>query len=354
MAAKTEGTNALCIYPGPHSDSMSDEHDLPQALGTFEGQELLRDKLCGACNGHIGEIEEAVLRTGYIGVLRWHLGIKGKDGLPPPPFRRGASGTPRAQALGNPDGLPVLFECFPGTKTGIPLRQVIFRTDDPASFRPLYIPDWMLEKPTEFRDALRREGLEQAMPVRGFSHPDESPKVAALLESAGLRPPEKWNWEGAEFAPHRETVTIAAPIPMQEFCRFMAKIAFHYTLRMFSDLTGREHEFRSVRKFIWEGGDNHFVEPDYPNPVRPPKVWSHFLTVARSYEKIVATVHLFVPPLAVMRAIPPQFRVRVGIDPSRVVRPVERRAHQFAMSRLGTLSGPIGEVVDLMARAGGP
>jgi hypothetical protein len=328
---------------------MSEEHYLQDGLGEFTNYELLVDRVCAGCNTRIGKIEEPFLRTGYIAALRWQLGIRGKDGSPPDPFHRGASGVPRLRAPLRIAAFPyeILYECDPGTQTGRPLRQIIFQ-DRFQNIRPFYVTDWMLTACDKLADSLRKEDLEEATPIHGFAHPDEIARIKALVESIGLKAPSKWNWEGNEFDPHWERITVAAFLPLEAFCRSIAKIAFHYTLKMFPDFSGHEPEFEPVKRFIWEGGENRFVMQDFSPPLVP-KCWSHLLDVVRSYEAIVATVHLFVPPPGGMATIPPRFKVLVGRDPSRIIRPLERRAHQFAMSQLGAPNGPIGEMVDLLS-----
>jgi hypothetical protein len=328
---------------------MSEEHYLPDGLGRFVNYERLLDKVCADCNREIGKAEESFLRTGYIAALRRQLGIKGKDGLPPNPYERGASGVPRLKAplKGQAFEFEVLFECDPGTKTGRPLRQIIFQ-DQFQKTQPLFIPEWTLSAPAEFGKLILSAGLDKATPIHGFAHTADIDHIKVLLESNGIRPPTKWNWEGNEFEPHWERVTVEAAIPWDPFTRSIAKIAFHYTLKMFPSLSGHEPELKPIIDFIWKGGDNRFVTQNFA-PAWIPKYWSHFLTVARSYyQGIRATVHLFVPPPGELAYLPPLFTIFVGTDPSRIVMPIKRCAHQFVMSQLQSPSGPIGEMVDLL------
>jgi hypothetical protein len=203
----------------------------------------------------------------------------------------------------------------------------------------------MLTNHDKFALSLREEGLEQATAIHGFAHPHEIAAVTVLVDSVGLMPPSKWNWEEKEFEPHWERVNVTAFLP-ESFFRSVAKIGLHYTLKMFPDLSGHEPEFAAIKSFIWEGGENRFVMQDFSPPLMP-KCWSHFLGVERSYEALIATAHLFVPPLGQMPAIPPKYKIIIGRDPSRIIRPVQVRAHQFAMTELGVASGAIGEMVDL-------
>jgi hypothetical protein len=206
----------------------------------------------------------------------------------------------------------------------------------------------MLSDSAKFIESLRVEELEHALPVHGFAHSEEISVLEALLTSSNFPVPKKWNEAGSEFTPGHVSVTLEAPMGFEPFVRSVAKIAFHYTLKVFSDLSGNESEFRAIKEFIWSGGENRFVEQvQGPELIQPPTCWSHFIFVKQSYEEIVARVHLFVPPPGAVSAMPPPFYVLVGRSPSRIVRGVEQRAHQFAMSQLDVPSGPIGEMVDL-------
>jgi hypothetical protein len=328
---------------------MSEEHYLPDGLGRFCGYKPLIGKVCSSCNRKIGEIEEPFLRTGYIAAFRRQLGIKGKDGSPPSPYERGASGIPRLRATGRILDFPyeVLLEGDFGATSARPLRQIIFR-EQRGEIHQFYVPDWMLSDSAKFIESLQVEGLEHALPVHGFAHPEEISVLETLLTSSNFPVPKKWNEAGNEFTPGSVSVTLEAPLGFEPFVRSVAKIAFHYTLKVFSDLSGNEPEFRAIKEFIWSGGENRFVEQVRRRElIQPPTCWSHFIFVKRSYEEIVARVHLFVPPPGAVSAIPPPFSVRVGRSPSRIVRRVEQRAHQFAMSQLDVPSGPIGEMVDL-------
>jgi len=346
----SESSSSLCIYPGPHAASMSEEHPLPDGLGRFRGYQPLIGKVCSSCSRKIGEIEEPFLRTGYIAAFRRQLGIKGKDGFPPSPYARGASGIPRLRAMGRILDFPyeILLEGDFGATSARPLRQIIFR-EQGGEIRQFYVPDWMLTESRKFIESLRDEGLEHAFPVHGFAHPEEISVLEALLTSSNLPTPKKWNEAGSEFTPGRVSVTLEAPTGFDPFVRSIAKIALHCTLKVFPDLSGNEPEFGAIKAFIWSGGENRFVEQvRRPELIQPPTCWSHFIFVKRSYEEIVARVHLFVPPPGEVLAIPPPFCVRVGRNPSRIVRHVEQCAYQFAMSQLDVPNGPAGEMVDLL------
>jgi len=117
-----------------------------------------------------------------------------------------------------------------------PLRQIIFRKQS-GEIHQFYVPDWMLSDSAKFIESLRVEGLEHALPVHGFAHSEEISVLEALLTSSNFPVPKKWNEAGSEFTPGHVSVTLEAPMGFEPFVRSVAKIAFHYTLKVFSDLS---------------------------------------------------------------------------------------------------------------------
>lgn len=338
-----------CIYPGPHTE-MSEEHYLSAALGEFRGYEPLYGRVCRACNTKIGDTTEVqLLRTGPIAFFRWVVGTEGQDGPPPSPFYRGAGGAPPICIVGRPPGAnhDLLWEVVPGTEDVYPLRQIVF--EHPIAGRhPIALLDRMRDHPQLLLDELRDRGLETAKPAHVYAAPDEIPWVEELLKSVGGIPPGAW--ATTTFQPQRIQLVVNVRVTSAHF-RAIAKIAFHYTLKMFPDLVGKEREFDASREFIWAGGDiDRFVRQRPPETVlenwrrgQRPSHWMHILVVERRYERINAYVQLFAGP----RSLPPLYEVGLGIDPSRIARRREWRAHQFVILDPRPGRGPVGVMEDL-------
>lgn len=338
---------APCIYPGPHRE-MSPEHYLPAALGTFEGCEPLQDRVCGLCNNRIGnETETQFLRAGPIAFFRWMLGIEGRDGLPPSPFYHGAAGALHLVMIGRVPDFPndLLLEVEPGTENVYPLRQMIF-DGGLAGIHPIPILDRMRGRPEVLRNLLDERGLQNARPIHVFAAADEIPWVTDLVRAVGGQPPGAWTT--TNIAPQRIPLVVEMRVTEAHF-RAVAKIAFHYTLKMFPDLNGLESEFTPVKDFIWNGGDadrfvrqrpDQFVE-NFRRGQRPTH-WMHILAVVRTYERITAYAQFF----AGSRSLPPPYEVLIGRDPSRILRPTERRAHQFVILDPVAPAGVVGRMVD--------
>jgi hypothetical protein len=321
-----------CIYPGPHT-VMSDEHYLPAALGKFEGYEPLRGRVCQRCNTTIGDaVETEFLRTGAIVFFRWLVGISGRDGLPPSPFYRRAAGMPPIPMAGRlPDfDYDVLFEVNPGTTQAFPLRQIVF--SHPLLERPRAVPlhDRMLNNPEFLREQLKELGLQSATPIRAFATDEEIPKISEILTELGYSVPD--DWAVTKYPVQKIPLVAQVQVSPKHF-RAVAKIAFHYTLKMFPELTGLEREFDDIKEFIWSGGDvERFVRQRADQFVqnfgrmRPTK-WMHILGVERTYNAIVAHAQFFAGP----EILPPPYLIRIGRNPARIDRGREVRAHMFVI-----------------------
>jgi hypothetical protein len=327
---------------------MSKEDYLPIALGRFKECEPLCDRVCDKCNNRIGNTAEVqFLRAGPIAFFRWLLGIEGRDGPPPSPFYRGAGGAPPLYMLGRVPGFDydLLWEVEPGTESVSPLRQIVFN-HSLAGYHPVSILDRMRGHPEVLIHYLRDNRLEDAKPVHVFAAPDEIPWVTELVRAVGGLPPG--NWATTSFTPQKIQLVVNLSVT-EAYFRAVAKIAFHYTLKMFPGLTGLEHEFRQIKEFIWSGGhadrfvrqnNGQFVE-NFRRGYRPTH-WMHILAVERSYERIVVFAQFFVGP----QSLPPPYTVSVGRDPSKIFSRPEQRAHQFVILDPTGSSGVVGVMED--------
>jgi hypothetical protein len=321
-----------CIYPGPHG-AMSEEHYLPAALGNFRGYEPLRDRVCRDCNKKIGDaVETEFTRRGAIAFFRWVVGVSGRNGPPPSPFYRRAAGLPPIPMVGRPQGFDydLLFEVDWGTENVYPLRQVVFEHSLLARPQGAPIHDRMRGNPGYLMELLQEWGLDRARPIRGFLAPDEIPWVSDLLQKLGYAIPA--DWAVTEFPPQKIALVAEVTVSPAHF-RAVAKIGFHYALKMFPDLTGTEREFDAIKDFIWAGGDvARFVRQRADQFVRNfererPTRWMHILAVERTHDAILAHAQFFAGP----GILPPPYLIRIGPDPARIMRRRESRAHQFVI-----------------------
>lgn len=333
-----------CIYPGPHG-AMSEEHYLPAALGEFRGCQPLRDRVCRECNRKIGDaVETEFLRTGAIAFFRWLVGVIGRNGPPPCPFYQRAAGMPPIHMPGRAPGFDydLLFEVEWGTENVYPLRQVVF--GHPLLARPRAVPiyDRMRDDPQSLMELLQEWGLDRGQPIRAFAAPEEIPWVSDLLRALGYAVPDNW---AVTESPAQKIALVAEVTVSPAHFRAVAKIGFHYALKMFPDLTGMESEFDDIKAFIWAGGEvGQFVKqrPDQfvKNFERErPTRWMHILAVERAYDAILAHAQFFAGP----GILPPPYVIRIGRDPARIMRRREIRAHWFVIL---DPAGGTGEMVD--------
>jgi hypothetical protein len=353
---ETEVATRDCIYAGPHT-VMSPEHYLPEGLGRFqglkeeglEGFEQLENRVCRACNNEIGrKTEEQFLRAGPIAFFRWVLGVRGKDGPPPSPFYRGASGAPPILAYGRAPEFPfdLLWEVRAGTTDCFPLRQVV--VEHPlAGIHPIPILDSMKIDTARILDEVREMGLVNARPIHTFASPEEMPWVSKVVAALGATVGS--DGVTTKFEPRQIDIIVKVQVT-SAFFRAVAKIGFHYALKVFPDLRGTEREFDSIKNFIWSGGDfNHFVrqrqKPVFANfrVGERPVSWAHILLAERRYEAVTAYAQFFVGP----QSMPVTYEIRLGRNPSRIVAPPEQAAHIFLYPDSTAPVGALGIVSNL-------
>jgi hypothetical protein len=338
-----------CIYPGPHG-AKSPEHYLPAALGTFRGYEPLQDRVCRNCNKRIGDqTETQFLRGGQIAFFRWLLAIEGRDGLLPSPFSHGAAGAPPLVMVGQirEFPFPLLLEVEPGTEDVYPLRQIIF-DGGLAGVHPIAITDRMRDDARVLRDHLTDRGLGSARPIHAFAAEDEMLWMGELMRAFGGELAS--GWATTQFTPQRLQLVVLMKVTSTHF-RAVAKIVFHYALKIFQDFTGKEREFDPIKGFIWDGGDvDRFVRQRRADQViqnwrrgQGPTHWMHILAVERTYDRIVGWFQPFVGP----RSLLPLYEVSIGMDPSRIARRREQKAHQFVILDPRAASGEVGVMEDL-------
>jgi hypothetical protein len=125
----------------------------------------------------------------------------------------------------------------------------------------------------------------------------------------------------------------------------VAKIAFHYLLKMFPDLTGLEREFDGIKEFIWNGGQvsqyviqrkDQFIV-NFKLGYRPTN-WMHILAAERSGGRIKAYAQFFAGP----HSLPLPYEVKIGRDPARIHVPPRRYAHEYVVLEAGVGACPKG------------
>jgi len=337
-----------CIYPGLHSEDFSPEHYLPIALGRFEGMELLENRICTACNNELGRrVETQFLRAGPTGFFRWLIGIRGRDGLPPSPFHRGAAGADPMYLVGRAPAWPfdLLWEAEPGTENVCPLRQIVFH-HPLLGYRPIGILERFRERPDAFRAHLQEEGLQNATPVHVFAAEDEVHWMSSLLQGLGHQSPQEWTRLDAQ----EQRIDLVVTVTVTEaYFRAVAKIAFHYLLKVYPELTGLEREFNGIKEFIWNGGqtDRFVIQrrdqfiANFRVGYRPTN-WMHILATERSRGWTKVYAQFFAGP----HSLPLPYEIKIGRDPARIHAARQRHAHEFIILEAGVNNAPRGIMQD--------
>jgi hypothetical protein len=224
----------------------------------------------------------------------------------------------------------LLFEVDPGTEDVYPLRQVVFEHRLLAQPRAVPIHDRMRDNPQLLMELLQEWGLDSGQPIRAFATNEEIVWVGDLLQKLGYALPTDC---AITTFPAQKIALVAEVTVSPAHFRAVAKIGFHYVLKMFPDLTGMEAEFAAIKDFIWGGGDAvKFVRQRSDQFVknfrgRRPTKWMHILAVERTYDVILAYAQFFAGP----NILPPPYVIRIGRDPTRIMYRKESRAHQFVI-----------------------
>lgn len=338
----------VCIYCGTQGE-MSPEHYLPAALGDFGEFQVFQGRVCEACNQAIGqEVETQFLRTGPMALFRWILGIEGRDGEPPPPFYRGAGGAPPILVHGRPPGFDfdLLWEIEWATRNVVPARQIVFH-DATAGKVPVLITDRMMADHTQLRPAVVARGIPDAIPHRLWAHPDEAATLEAMIQATyGQLPAALWEEAPDASGPIALNTLVQVGKP---FFRAVAKIVFHYALKVFPDLDGSAPEFQAIREYVRHGAGDGFVR-ELPQQIignfhvgERPVSWSHILFVERDYFGVGGYAQFFVGP----ESLPFPLQIRIGGNPSRLALPRERQAHGYVIETVDGGGRPHGRVEDL-------
>ncbi|MGE0404865.1 MAG: hypothetical protein AB7O65_01090 [Candidatus Korobacteraceae bacterium] len=236
---------AACIYPGPHSSKMSEEHSLPAGLGEYVGSRPLLDRICVDCNNKLGnELEIPFLRVGPVGLLRWIIGIRGRKGTSPSPFRRNAGKTRGVIAMGKISSLPfpIALEIDPGTQDAHPMRQIVMK-HPLLGIQPFPIFD--NTTPDAFRTEINEAGFSSGTPIRGFALLTERHWLETLARAVGGVPDVSWN----QFHSTSETIEVETTVTIKPrlFLREIAKIAFHYMLQVCPSFSGNERSSMTLK-----------------------------------------------------------------------------------------------------------
>src|SRR6266436_1262809 len=312
-----------CIYCPAEADSV--EHHLPRALGNFKGYVPLLDRVCSACNGKLGLLDEQLCRSGIEAFFRTHLEIDGrKQHEKVNPFYRGGAGGQRLEMVGinQTTGQDVLLELVGGNEARELRCATLIGEDD--SVNVITITDGMT--PEQFKECVRdlatKRGIKRFKMADFSAGPEEMEWVESLM--SGLTFERRTDWTSSTvgpivYGPARIKFTVTS-----RYFRCIAKIGFHYFLTKMPNFRGDESCFDDAREFIANEGDIDKCKPFVNYNLQPLawqlrdgqrlSTWGHILCVETDYMQLRAKVQLFAGP----EARPAVYTVQLGRNPSRI------------------------------------
>jgi hypothetical protein len=308
-----------CIYCSAEADSL--EHHLPRCLGNFKGYVPLLDRVCLACNGKLGLLDEQLCRSGIEAFFRAHLEVDGrKQHDKVNSFYRGSAGGQRLEMVGinQTTGQDVLLELAGGNEARELRCATLVAEDD--SVHVITITDGMT--PEQFKNRVTDLGVKRFKTADFSAGPEEIEWVESLMNVLTFEGRTDWKHSTVGpivYGPTRIKFTVTS-----RYFRCIAKIGFHYFLTKMPDFRGDESCFDNVREFIANEGNIDKCKP-FVNYNQQPlawqlrdglrlNTWGHILCAETDYLQFRAKVQLFAGP----EAQPNVYTVQLGRNPSRI------------------------------------
>ncbi len=307
----------LCAGQAPLSKN---EHYLPRALGNFQGDERLVDRICNSCQGRFAQLGDIFAHNSAEAFFREMVGRVGrKNHRGKNIFYEPTMGISPLTVLGKPEGFDfeILWELVTDAPGCRPMSQLVFIGRDGKSLQLPFRRGTMTVD--RIRATLSERGIEGYQIVAISNAEDEADEMKVLTDE--LAPEGK---EG-ELPPLKDGVQMEgemrAPISSQ-YLRAIAKIGFHFFLKHFTQFYGLESEFDDIKRFIYLGA----AERSIVSPLREPFVrelqrggrmnrWGHLLSAECSEQGIEARVQFFAGP----QVEPIVWRVLIGRNPGRII-----------------------------------
>jgi hypothetical protein len=238
--------HAICIYCSETADSL--EHPLPAAFGEFENAPQLVDRICRKCNNErLGVLDEQLTRCGPEAFIRRFYGVQGRVTHDPVNsfYRGSAKGQRLEMKVFDPKlGFEVLLECDNGACRQ--LCQLVFI--EQSGKKTHQLPIRQGTSPEQLRAAFNNLGVCPPYDTRVFADPDERAWVEPLLKATW--PTFSFGDTGTPASSNYPDGGAVKFTLTNRYFRAVAKIAFHYFLTQFPDLSGHEPAFSDIRQFI--------------------------------------------------------------------------------------------------------
>jgi len=294
----------LCDGTAPLS---ANEHYLPRALGNFQGDERLVNRICNTCQQVCSKLEDVFAHNSPEAFFREMIGRvgrknhKGKNIFYEPTF-----GIPPLAILGKHPGhdFEILWELLPdpenpGNRRCTPVSQLVFISDDGKAVRLPFRPGrWTAER---IKAVLEKSGVKGDHIVAVGNSEDEDAEMKALTDALAPAGKER------EVSPLVNGADIEGEMKAEiseKYVRAIAKVGFHYFLKYFPNFSGMEPEFDEIKTFIYRGkasrqivriADEPFLRDLQQRGTRLTK-WCHLLSAESRDRGIEARIQFFAGP----------------------------------------------------------
>ena len=303
-----------CVYTTPgglcpgKAQLSKNEHYLPRALGNFEKNEPLVDRICDDCQRLLSRVEDVFAHNSSEAFFREMVGRVGrKKHREKSIFYEPTHGMPPLSVLGQYPGhdFEILWELVPNpakpeTRMCAPMSQLVFISKDAGKILrlPFRLGKWTPEKIRAIAKAQEVTG-EQIVAIANSD--EEFAEMKALTDA--LAPLGK-ELDAAQMVAGVELIgEMKAPLS-EQYLRAIAKVGFHFLLKYFPAFTGLEPEFDEVKRFIYGGrADRPIVRPVEEPFLRDLKQkgarlnkWCHLLSAESTETGIESRMQFFAGP----------------------------------------------------------
>jgi hypothetical protein len=321
-----------CVYTTPaelcggKAPLSQNEHYLPRALGNFQNDERLVDRICNDCQNVCSRLEDVFAHNSPEAFFREMVGRvgrknhKGKNIFYEPTF-----GIPPLSMLGKHPGhdFEILWELAPdpanrGNLGCAPMSQLVFISKDGKTLRLPFRPGkWTVER---IREILKQKGVTGEEIVVFGNSDGEHAEMKALTDV--LAPAGK-DLEVAQLVPGAKIDGEMKVEMSEKYVRAIAKVGFHFFLKYFPNFSGFEPEFDCVKRFIYQGKTDRQVVRRVNAPFlrdlqrRGARLnkWCHLLSAESDGKGIEARIQFFAGP----EVCPLVWSIVISTNPSKHV-----------------------------------
>jgi len=276
----------------------SKEHFLPRGLGNFDGNVKLEERLCNTCNNSLGKLDEVLVRSNIVAILRINHDAKGRSThRKTNPFYDRSHGDPPVTVHGqSTEDVPFRIEVLKNNHAQ-PLRVLEIGSEQ------IPVPDWATESANSLKEFVRSKGGDSSGAQPRITYPENDSKFHKILQTAYEKNIEFISSKPDPFIGEFSIDAISHAEISKEARRAIAKIGFHFFLWAFQEtFSGVEPYFDEVKQYIWGKTDSHEIvtlKPSLAIVHQEPTLklyipsYVHVLTAGFDGRRMLASVQLF-------------------------------------------------------------